>query len=197
VCLLTVFAGDADAHKLLVFASPEGAQIKGSAYFARGGPLSGASVRILGPEGATLGQTTTDEKGEFSYTAEMRISHTVVVEAPGGHAARYVVDAEELPSELPAPSDVESGSESPKERTAAANVSSSAESGVEGNLSREEVRNLVEEVVSREVRPLRQDLRHYQEEIRFGDILGGIGYIVGVSGCVFYLLALRRRHEGS
>ena len=41
---------------------------------------------------------------------------------------------------------------------------------------------LVEQAVARQVRPLREELLACQEQTRFRDVLGGLGYILGLAG---------------
>lgn len=44
---------------------------------------------------------------------------------------------------------------------------------------------------------LQQRLDEYEQKIRLRDVLGGIGYIVGIAGIAFYFLGVRRRRAGS
>ncbi|WP_343867009.1 hypothetical protein [Caenispirillum bisanense] len=46
--------------------------------------------------------------------------------------------------------------------------------------------------VAREVNPLREQLEAYEEKVRLHDILGGLGWIAGLTGIAFYILARRR-----
>ena len=41
--------------------------------------------------------------------------------------------------------------------------------------------------MSRQIRPLREQLDRYEEKVRLHDILGGIGFIVGAMGLVLYV----------
>lgn len=50
---------------------------------------------------------------------------------------------------------------------------------------------LVEEAVARQVRPLREQLLAHEERVRLRDILGGIGYILGLAGLVLWWHARR------
>ncbi len=54
----------------------------------------------------------------------------------------------------------------------------------------------IAEAVAREIRPLRRQLEEAQNRARLRDILGGIGYIVGVMGLVFFLKGRRRPDAG-
>ena len=45
-----------------------------------------------------------------------------------------------------------------------------------------------------ETASLRQELHEYEQKVRLRDILGGIGYIVGITGIAFYSMG-RRKHK--
>ncbi len=57
----------------------------------------------------------------------------------------------------------------------------------------ETLARVVERSVAMRVRPLARELKEFKEEVRFRDVLGGIGYIVGLAGLAFYFLGVRRR----
>ncbi|MEJ2456241.1 MAG: hypothetical protein P8103_19125 [Candidatus Thiodiazotropha sp.] len=52
----------------------------------------------------------------------------------------------------------------------------------------------LERAVARQIRPLREALQGYEEQVRLRDIIGGIGYIVGLAGLGLWWG--RRRKDG-
>ena len=46
--------------------------------------------------------------------------------------------------------------------------------------------------LSKQIRVLRRQIRESDERLRFRDILGGIGFILGLAGVAFYMKARRR-----
>jgi nickel transport protein len=60
-------------------------------------------------------------------------------------------------------------------------------------LTQEELRTLVESAVVQKIRPLQREIADLKETTRLHDILGGIGYIMGIGGVVFYFLGVRRK----
>ncbi len=54
------------------------------------------------------------------------------------------------------------------------------------------LRDMIAEAVASQVRPLREQLNDYQDQVRFRDIVGGIGYIFGLAGITLWLRAARR-----
>jgi len=53
----------------------------------------------------------------------------------------------------------------------------------------------IEAAVAKRIRPLVREISELKEEVRFHDILGGIGYILGLAGVAFYFLGVRRRGQ--
>ena len=192
IVLLMFDAAAAFAHRLNIFAYTEGATIVGSAYFSGGGEPADAAVTVYDAAGAVLGRTTTDEAGAFTFDATVRADHRITVETADGHAAEFVVTATELPAALPPG---ESGASAP---VAMADQSSPDEVDqatlvqppVAGDAALEA---MVSRIVQQQLRPLRQQLVAYDEEVRVRDIIAGIGYILGIFGLSAYAMALRRR----
>ena len=42
---------------------------------------------------------------------------------------------------------------------------------------------------------LRRELAEFKEKQRFQDVLGGIGYLLGLAGVAFYFLGVRRSEQ--
>ena len=187
--LLLLDARAALAHRLSVFAYAEGSTIQGSAYFAGGGAASGAEVTVYGPDGAVLGTTTTGEAGEFTFEATLRVDHRITVETADGHAAEFVVAATDLPASLPG------GPEPSAVDVTAVEGAIAAEVDLPGTMPAIDdaaLEAMVSRAVQQQIRPLREDLIAYADAVRVSDIMGGIGYIVGIFGVLAYVLSLRR-----
>jgi len=180
--------GPAQAHKVKVFASAEGPVITGYAYFPGGGRIKGGRVDIHGPDGQKLAQVMTDERGEFSFQAQARIDHLLVLDAGQGHLARFLVEAEELPESLP-------GGGGTKTASPPAAPADNAPIPDRATISEERLAELIDQAVSRQIRPLRSQIEAFQEKIYWHDVLGGIGYIIGLMGLSLYFLG-RRRSKG-
>jgi nickel transport protein len=184
------------AHKVKVFAWADGADISGYVYFPGGARAQNVRVIFYGPEDKSLGETVTNKKGEFTFTAQYKCDYRVVADIGDGHQAEYTIPASELPDNLAV---LGSGSKpAAREEAASAPVMKGpAASGIEGEgvsapLSESRLAALVEKAVMKQVLPLREQIEQYEEKIRLHDILGGIGYIIGLMGIVFYLKASAR-----
>ena len=203
-CGVLLWAAPAMAHKIEIYAEVEGTTISGMVYFHGGSPAQGAKVEALAPDGRKLGETTTDAKGEFTLAAKYRCDHRLVVNAGGGHGGEGKVGADDLPkglppygAEEPAPAEPSSPKAGPTAETKPAAETTPAPAEV-APVSPEEARlqRLIEAAVREQLRPLQRKLAEYQEKIRLSDVLGGIGYILGITGMLFFFLGARRKKSG-
>ena len=171
------------AHKVKVYASALGHTITGRVYFPGGGRARNVVVQVFGPAGEGLGRVTTDERGEFIFEAEFGCDHRFVVDPGDGHRAAHTVKADELADDLPA---LGSASQPVGARAAAPPRLPSAAGAQVPDI----------EALAVQVKKLREQIEGYEERVRFRDIVGGIGYIFGAAGVVFYFLGCRRRRSG-
>lgn len=198
-----LFPASAAAHKIHVFAWAEGTVVKGQVYAQGGEPIRQAKVTLLDPAGATLGQTTTDDEGEFTFQARSRCDHNVVVDVGAGHGAEYTLPADELPEALPARGDSGSAKGPPEDEpdrglsplenkhvaTAPEAQAPPATPSAESPTG-EAIADLTRQVVA-----LRKQLDAHQQRTRWQDVLGAVGYILGVMGLAFYFLGVRRKEK--
>ena len=186
---------EVQAHKLSVYAFAEGDRIVGEAYFRSGARPKGASVKVFGPDGKLLAETTTNAKGEFSFALPARVDLKITVDAGEGHAGCFVLKKDELSAELSS-----AATKEPEEAPTSSNEAQVA--GVE-YVRPDDVKKIVRQAVSEAVTPLRKELARLQQKgPGVTEILGGIGYIFGLFGVAAYLsarklLAERRRTDES
>jgi nickel transport protein len=168
------------AHKLYVFALVKGTTIAGRAYFPGDVPAANADVIVRDPAGKVLGRSKTDEKGEFTYTPRERVDHNLSAETLDGHEGRYTVHAPELPGGLPGDSPTSAGG---AQAGSPAMSRSDAPDVPAANVSEQ----LAE--LTRQIGELRRQVFDADERLRFRDILGGIGFILGLAGVAYYMKA--------
>ena len=198
--LLCAAAATAQAHSLHVYAVVEGTTIQGEAYFRGHLPATNAAVSVLDPDGRSLAQTTTDEQGRFSLPITRACDHRIVVTTADGHAGEFVVAQAELPdstggTQPPAqdgtvPADAAgeapTGSNAPPD---AAPIAVSVQMpGVASGDS--DPRRLA--AIERQLIDLRREVDRYEQQTRLRDVLGGVGYILGLAGVASYVAAWRR-----
>jgi len=177
--LALVFAAlPAEAHKLKAFATAEGADVSGYAYFSPGGRAQQATVTVTEPDGSLVARPAVEEDGSFRFTARHRVDQRIRVDGGDGHVATYTVTAAELPDTLPGGGEAVS---------AAAPAAAPAETP--------DLAAVIERSVARQIRPLREQLDAYQEKVWSHDVLGGLGVIFGLGGVAYGLAERRRRHS--
>ncbi|MEH6629850.1 MAG: hypothetical protein V7776_03435 [Halopseudomonas aestusnigri] len=194
----TIFAvgtmTNAWAHKVISAAYPDGNLIEGEIGFSSGDMAKNVPIVITDPDGNKLGEVTTDEEGLFSFIATQKVDHIFRADLSAGHIATFTVLADELPDDLAGgevlssvPSSTLTMIEPAKE---AVSISGNSDLVV---IDKAGLEKLISKA-TKETRALRKDLVQYKEERRMQDILGGIGYILGIFGIASFLLG---RHKSA
>jgi nickel transport protein len=175
------------AHKLKVFAAAEGDTIRGQAYFVGGAGASGAQVRVTDAAGNELARLTPDTEGRFEYRIERPMDYEVVADTLDGHQASWFLKTEEF---LPGLSGLVN-----KPTSDASQGSGQSDSlPVQGETERV-AKAQCEQAVARQTRSMREALLACEAQLRLRDILGGLGYIVGLAGLGLWWDSRRRRRR--
>ena len=164
-------------HRVDIFCWVEGDQIKCEAKFTPGGPVKSGEIVVYSQQtGKKLLTRKTDQEGKASFkipdmAIKKRWDLKVVCNAEMGHKNFWVVRADELPSIKPGVSSGKKGS-SAKETVA----------------DREELIKTFSQILSKQLAPVKKDIAELKEKrISLQDVLGGLGYILGLVGVAFYL----------
>ncbi|RPH39056.1 MAG: hypothetical protein EHM87_24730 [Burkholderiales bacterium] len=167
LCLVLSLLGSGEvlAHKVKLFAVVEGEMVKGYAYFVGGGPVVKGSVQVKTAAGQVIGEVVTDGSGQFLYPKGEQPVYVFELVTADGHRADYEV------SFVSSRVDVE--------RVA---KSEGVISGVESRYCQEELGRLGQQIAELQVQ-----LNGYEDKVRWHDVLGGIGYILGIMGVIGYL----------
>lgn len=207
--LMALSAGPAAAHRLKVFATVEGGTVTGYAFFIGGGRPQGAQVIFRTPGGAELAQAVTDAEGGFSFRPSVPQALEVVVNAGDGHVAEALLAADRFgPAEAapappvsalaaapaPAPSAPEAGlgAPAPPASAPAPSTACAPDPAVLAGL----VDAAADRAVARQIRPLLEAYETAEGRVRFNDVMGGIGMIVGLAGTALWVSARRRSGAG-
>lgn len=215
-CLLALAAaGPALAHRVNIFAWLEGENVRVESSFRRDAPVQGGTVVVLDLQtGAELLRGRTDREGAFAFPvpAAARQGHGLRIRilAGEGHQNEWCMDAAEFSSLTPsraassAPAPAGDGNAAPPTgQTAvsasaqagddaapamsAAAVSTRAAAGATAVLGREEVEAIVDTALERHLAPLRRSLAAAGEAgPDLKDIVGGLGWIMGLVGIGLY-----------
>lgn len=197
--LLALWASPVQAHKVNVFALVESGRIQGEGYFGGGGKAMNVPVEVLDAGGAVVATATTDAQGAFSLPvpAGAKAPLTVVLKAGDGHRNTFSLSAKDLGQDSPAPAVAPSAlpTSPPVPGPATAPASASASGPAPGPASApaqldearlaELVRAATAAAVEERLAPLRQQIARLTEQdnaARLRDIIGGVGWIVGLVG---------------
>ena len=161
----------AQAHKIYVFAWVSGDTVTVESYFSGNQPLINGNVTVKDNKSDTiLLQGIGDEKGIFTFAVPARAREEktdllIVVSGSEGHQSQWLIPATDYLSEK--------------------NISTPKNS--EG-LSNTELRQMLQEILDQELAPIKRSLaENKQNKPGFRDIMGGIGYLLGLAGLVAWL----------
>ncbi|EIJ41998.1 hypothetical protein BegalDRAFT_1095 [Beggiatoa alba B18LD] len=158
------------AHKVKLFVSAEGLTLHGYAYFSGGNSVQNIPVLIQDMAGNSIGTVQTDAQGKFTYVLSQAQAVQLSINTGDGHQASYQLQFSTQPSATVV-------------KTAPLAEKMPADTAV--------LSTLIEQAVYQQVQPLREQLEHYEEKVRLHDILGGLGYIVGILGFWFFVQGRR------
>lgn len=179
------------AHGVSVFAHSEGDTIVVEGSFHDGAKCTDCAVEAFDSLGRKIAEGKTDADGVYSFKTPARTDILIRLSDPMGHLAEYRVPASDLP-ESPSPDETETGDEHPHAHAYSGPAEdASADSRDERIHDSAEVERVIEKVVARQLAPIRRALEESQRRRRFSDVVGGIGYIVGLLGLILYFRSRR------
>lgn len=195
-----MMGAEAWAHSFYCTASVEGDSVRVYSWFGgrRATFPEDAAVRVMAPDGTRLHEGKTDANGEYAFPLTVRCDLQITVDSGAGHVAQTTVPADDLPASLPAWTPgytvttpdafaVQTQESTPQRQDVGAGVGEGA------GVDKAALDRVVRTAVQAQVEPLRRELRMYREARGWQDFLGGIGYILGLTGVAFYFLAHRKR----
>lgn len=184
---LLLAASPCFAHKVRIFAWGEGNTIHTESMFSGGKAAQNATVMVIDiTTGAELLQGTTDENGLFTFPAPGTDTPelNIVVDSGDGHKNSWRYQPEPSPGERTSPSTQNNISE------VVAAPSPSA------GLTEEQFTSLMEGLLEAKLAPIRRQLAEQQEKsTSIQDILGGLGYILGLAGIAAYITFKKKQGE--
>ena len=160
------------AHKVIIFAWVEGDTVFTESKFSGGKRAINALVQVFDREGQQLLEGRTDDKGEFSFKVPKLTDLRVVLTAGTGHKGEWTIPESEIREAVAL-----------LEKKPAEGPSQAIAIG----LSREEIKVLIEESLDRKLRPIVRMMTELQSRgPSVNEIVGGIGYILGLMGVAIY-----------
>ena len=193
--LIGVVSSTAYAHKVNVFAYVEGDQVYVQGYFSDGIKAKNSEVTVSASDGRQLAHGQTNEEGAFTFPIQgQQHALHIVLNAGLGHQATYDIPADEM-ADTPAMPDTTSP---PVTSSPALTVEKPAGSGEEGGVPAQTQLSeaALRKAVAEGVLPLAREISELKERRGFSDIVGGIGFIVGILGVFAYLKARQAMAQG-
>ena len=183
--LVVLLSSTALAHKVNLFAYAEDGMVHTESYFSDGRKVMNSTVEIFDARNNKLLLTgKTDKNGEFSFKIPQATGLRIVLTASMGHKDEYLLSEGEVkdamgmvkPSDEPLPGSAEKEEEqkSPKRLTQTYN---------------NQLEAIIEQVVEKKTAPIIKKLIKIEEQMQkpsVQDILGGVGYILGLMGIGIY-----------
>ncbi|MFN3535647.1 MAG: hypothetical protein ACK4WB_09695 [Desulfatiglandales bacterium] len=172
---------DSLSHRVNVYAVLAHDSIEGEGNFGKGRPCKSCEVIVYAEGGKEISRGKTDEEGKFRIPLPKGSGQNplrVVLEAGPGHKGEW-----EIAPHKSEPSAIEGESE--KEGRPSHLSSQEARAPLE-----REIREIVREEVQNGINSLAKEIVSLRETgPNFRDIIGGLGYIVGIAGIFLYIKA--------
>ncbi len=182
------------AHKVNVFAYVEGDTVITQSYFSDGRKCRDSLIEVFNGDGEKLIEGTTDEEGVFSFRIPENTDLLIRLTASMGHQAEYVVPATDLPA-APLSSEAGTGTVAAPETVKPEPAVEPESEAAQTVTTLAEVEQALDRALARQLAPLRRAIEETQSKQRLSDILGSIGYILGLMGLVMYFRSRMRKSE--
>ena len=205
-CLLlfySVLVQSSYAHKVNIFAYAENGRIHAEGYFVDGSKCKNAQVDVIDKKtGEKLFEGKTDNNGQFLFDIPRVTTLQLILHAGTGHQNEYILYEEELREAI---------SETAENKKKEQKVKQTKERGYEVsetvpeskpkqrekpvsvqhgmNTMSHDMEESIEKIVDRKLKPVMKVLMTLQEKSEkpgITEILGGIGYIIGILGVIAY-----------
>ncbi|MBI5406224.1 MAG: hypothetical protein HZA18_00835 [Nitrospirae bacterium] len=204
-----VFIPNTYAHKVQMFAYPEGDTVFVEGYFADGKKPKKSEVMVFDNGGKVLFSGVTDDEGKLSFKIPQKTDLRITLNAGMGHKAEYTLPASELNGSNPPNPPFSKGGEKKMasdkgeetkdvvnqggDKNEALSKAELAEKGQVNHISQldeAQVQAIVEKAVERAVgeaiKPLVRSFTEMTQKNSLTTIIGGIGYILGLMGIALY-----------
>ena len=175
------------AHKVNIFAYVEGDKVYTESYFNDGKKCIDSKIEVFDNQGNKLLEGLTDEEGMFSFEIPSKDvidgDLKVVLTASMGHRAEYIIPANELRGVTGL---IKEKSEEPIPAVSPEIYS----------LDLKQIQSLIEDALDKKLKPIMREMieikKSQEDKISPTEIIGGIGYIIGIFGIIAYFLSRKR-----
>jgi len=164
------------AHLLKVFAYSKNVEgnkqlINGKVYFTGGEPVNGTPITFTNSAGKAVHKTTTNDLGKFTVSLT-RDNYKIVADTQDGHKAIWHIKAQP-----------NNGANTTKNSLLPLGTSTDHSMG--------QLEQMIAAQISEQIAPLTEQIIKLQEKRQLQDIIGAVGYILGVFGLFLWF---KQRH---
>jgi len=183
--LLILLSSNGLAHKVNLFAYAENGMVYTESYFSDGRKVIDSTVEVFDAQNNKLLLTgRTDKNGEFSFKIPEATGLRIVLTASMGHKNEYLLSEDEvrdaigmakLPEKAPPEKMETEKRQAPPERAT--------------QIYDDRLELLMERIVEEKAAPIMKKLLKIEEQMQkpsLQDIIGGLGYIIGLMGIGIY-----------
>ena len=187
------------AHKVTIFAWVEGDTVHTQSKFSGGKRAKNSTVVVYDREGNQLLEGKTNDNGQFSFKVPKKTDLKVALKASMGHLAEWTIPAQEITmiADVIESSMPEAGIHAPTGGAASsvdAKTSGEPPAKTTVGLSREQIRELIDDSLERKLTPITNMLADSLDRgPTVGDVIGGVGYIFGLAGVALYFGNRRKK----
>ena len=172
------------AHKVNIFAYVEREKIYTESYFNDGKKCVDSKIEVFDNQENKLLEGITDEEGTFSFEIPSGDGDLkLVLTASMGHRAEYSISTDEIRG---------STGLIKEENKEPASIVSPETSSVD----LKEIQSIIEDTLDEKLKPIMREMieikKSQEDKISPAEIIGGIGYIIGIFGIIAYFLSRKR-----
>lgn len=194
-----------DAHKVNIFAYAQDGKVYAEGYFVDGSKCKNSLISVIDDKtGEKLIEGRTDDNGQYSFEIPRVASLKLILHAGTGHQNEYVLTQEEIRGAMPlSEKRTEKQSEQrknavPESKPMKSEQPAGVQTAINPPTSSEDLEAVVGKVVDSKLQPVMRILVKLQEQSEkpgLTEILGGIGYIIGIMGIIAYFKGKSRNHN--
>lgn len=199
---LPLAVGSASAHRVNVFAWVEGDTVHVESKFAGGKKVKAGKVVVMDSKGNELLSGRTNDQGEYSFVIPIIPAQTdlnIVLIAGQGHRGEWTIRATEIkqpPSGNEPENLVDNSTQSENNNAVSEIPKETRTSAADNRVNMTELEAVIESVLERKLKPITKMLADAQhKETTAKDILGGIGYILGLVGIAAYVHSRKKKGD--
>jgi len=198
--LCGLFVREVEAHKVNIFAYAQEGKVFAEGYFVDGSKAKNSAIEVFDQRtGEKLLSGKTDDDGRFSFQIPRPSPLKIVLIAGAGHRNEYVLSEEEVKAALSSLHHfVEQGEKKPVGAPEKQRETPGVRSAASSCERSEELEAIIGRVVDSKLQPVLTilvDLQERSGKPRVTEVLGGLGYIVGIFGVIAYFKGTHRQKD--